>query len=51
MFIFFLLSSTVIRFLHCIPIILSSEKKFCEIDQPIASYYDPSSDVMYSGCS
>ena len=36
-------------FLHCMLIILRHEKIFCEIDEPIASQHDPSSDVIFLG--
>ena len=45
-FILFLLSSTVIFFLHCMRNILRYEKCFCKIDKWIASQPDPSSDVI-----
>ena len=48
-FILFLLSLTVIFFLHCMLNILRYEKIFCEIDESIASQHDPSSDVMFLG--
>ena len=48
-FILFLLSSTVMFFLYCMLNILRLEKLFCEIDESIASYYDPSSDVIFLG--
>ena len=37
----FLLSSTVMFFLHCMLNILRHEKIFCEIDESIASKHDP----------
>ena len=43
----FLLSSTVMFFLHRMLNILRYEKIFCEIDEWIASYLDPSSDVIF----
>ena len=46
-FILFLLSSTVMFFLHCMLNILRYEKIFCEIDEWIASQFDPSSDVIF----
>ena len=46
-FILFLLSSTVITFLHCMLNILRYEKKLCEIDEWIASQLNPSSDVIF----
>ena len=48
-FILFLLSSTVMFFLHCMLNILRYEKIFCEIDESIASQHDPSSDVIFLG--
>ena len=48
-FILFLLSSTVMFFLHCMLNILRYEKIFCEIDESIASQQDPSSDVIFLG--
>ena len=48
-FILFLLSSTVMFFLHCMLNILRYEKIFCEIDESIASQHDPSSDVVFLG--
>ena len=44
-----MLSSTVMIFLHCMLIILRHEKIFREIDEPIASQHDPSSDVIFLG--
>ena len=49
MFINFLLSSTVMLFLHQTLNILRYEKIFCEIDESIASQQDPSSDVIFLG--
>ena len=46
-FILFLLSSTVMFFLHCMLNILRYEKIFCEIDEWIASQLNPSSDVIF----
>ena len=46
-FILFLLSSTVVFFLHCMLNILRYEKIFCETDEWIASQLDPSSDVIF----
>ena len=46
LFILFLLSSTVIVFLHCMLNILRHQKIFGEIDEWIASQLDPSSDVI-----
>ena len=43
----FLLSSTIMFFLHRMLNILRYEKIFCEIDEWIASYLDPSSDVIF----
>ena len=48
-FILFLLSSTVMFFLHCMLNILRYEKIFFEIDEWIASQRDPSSDVIFLG--
>ena len=48
-FILFLLSSTVMFFLHCTLNILRYEKIFCEIDESIASQHDSSSDLMFLG--
>ena len=46
---FFLLFSTEMFFLHCMLKILRYEKIFCEIEKSIASYRDPSSDVIFLG--
>ena len=48
-FILFLLSSTAMFFLHCMLNILRYEKTFCEIDESIALWRDPSSDVIFLG--
>ena len=48
-FILFLLSSTVMFFLHCMLNILRYEKTFCEIDESVASWHDPSSEVIFLG--
>ena len=48
-FILFLLSSTVMFFLHCMLNILRYEKIFCEIDEQIASQHEPSSNVIFLG--
>ena len=45
----FLLSSTVMFFLHCMLNIQGYEKIFCEIDESIASQHDLSSDVTFLG--
>ena len=45
--ILFLLSSTVMFFMHCMLKILRYEKIFCEIDEWIASQHDPLSDVIF----
>ena len=49
MFILFLLSSTGMFFLHCMLNILRYEKIFCEIDESIASWPDPLSDMIFLG--
>ena len=36
-------------FQHWVPKVLRYEKIFCEIDEPIASWHDPSSDVIFLG--
>ena len=46
-FILFLLSSTIIIFLHCMVNILRYEKIFCETDKSIASWLSPSSDMIF----
>ena len=46
-FILFLLSSTVMFFLHCM--LRNWWNWFCEIDESIDSYHDPSSDVIFLG--
>ena len=46
---YFLLSLTVMLFLHCMLNILRYEKTFCEIDESIALWRDPSSDVIFLG--
>ena len=46
LFILFLLSSTVMFILHCI---LRYGKIFCEIDESIASWHNPSSDMIFLG--
>ena len=48
---FFLLSLTVMFFLHCMLNILRYENKkiFCEIDESIASYHNLSSNVIFLG--
>ena len=48
-FILFLLSSTVMFFMHCMLNILKYEKTFYEIGESISSWHDPSSDVMFLG--
>ena len=48
-FIIFLLSSTVMFFLHCMLNSLRYEKIFCEIDESIAFQHDPSRDVIFLG--
>ena len=45
----FLLSSTVMFFLHCMLSILRYEKIFCDMDELIALWHDPSSDVILLG--
>ena len=42
-----MLFSAAVFFLHCVLHILRYEKIFCEIDESIASYHDPSSDVIF----
>ena len=44
---FILLSSTDVFFLHCMLNILRYKKIFCKIDESIASYHDPSSNVIF----
>ena len=46
-FILFVLSATVMFFLHCMLNILRYEQTSCEIDEWIASQHDPSSDVIF----
>ena len=46
-FIIFLLSSTVIMFLHCMRNILRYEKIFWKIDEWIALQLNPSSDMIF----
>ena len=48
-FILFLLSSTVMFFLHCMLNSLRYEKILCETDELIASKHNPSSDVIFLG--
>ena len=47
--ILFLLSSTVISFLHCVLNILRYEQIFFETDESIALQHNPSSDVTFLG--
>ena len=48
-FILFLLSSTVMLFLHCMLNILRYENFFWKIDEPNTSQRNPSSDVIFLG--
>ena len=48
-FILFLLSLTVIFFLHCMLNIFRYKKIFSKINESIASQHDPSSDVIFLG--
>ena len=48
-FILFLLSSSVMFFLHCMLNILRYQKVFCETDESIASQENPSNDVIFLG--